>query len=545
MLNHPSFRGLGAALTVAAAFFLMIGCFDEEPAEFHEVAFPENFKFGTAIAQWQASGDYSPAGPVDSNWSQWARMGMTHNGTLNPEGNGFYWKYEEDIALAKEMGLEVFRLGIDWSRIEPEAGVYDEAELDHMADVVESIHRAGMQPVLTLYHWTVPTWVQNPNPESEGGAVDLMATTDRAVVDYFEGFVRQVIPRVAAWVDTYTVLNEPFSMISAGYVGGVFPPGKYLDFEGGTQFGINLLYMYARAYDVIKELDQTDGDGDGINSWVGLTMTANAFYPVEAGNRDEEFAAEQISYVFNDWIMIALTEGKLDVDLDRRYDNSTTNPPEGVDENLKAKLEFVGVQYYGPVRVDDVSWLVETPPLYGLPILEVDGYDADLPHNGMKREISAAGFRDTLDIYAAYNVPMIITENGTTSNGPAVDVDGDLKLGPPLEDQAAMFLVEHLWEVGKAIEDGMDIRGYYQWTLADNFEWVEGHLQRFGAYRVDFDDPDYAREKTRLADALKDITGARAVTESIWQQYVQGRYSSDQRSSTPGPTTSLNPVPTP
>ena len=520
------------------------GCPAEEPEVFHQVQFPSGFEFGTAIAQWQASGDYSPAGPVDSNWSQWAQMGKTHNGTLNPEGNGFYWKYESDVALAKNLGLKVFRIGVDWSRIEPEAGVYDEAELDHLADVVKSIYDAGMKPVLTLYHWTVPTWVQNPNPNSDMGTIDLMATTDRAVVDYFEGFVRQVIPRVKDWVDTYTVLNEPFSMISAGYIGGVFPPGKYLDFDGGTQFGINLLYMYARAYDVIKELDDGDGDGDGANSFVGLTMTANAFYPEEPGNADEEFAVEQISYVFNDWIMIALTEGKLDVDLDRRYDNMQTTPPEGIDENLKGKLEFVGVQYYGPVMVDDVSWLVETPPLYGLPLLEVDEYDADLPHNGMKREISAAGFRDTLDIYAPYGVPMIITENGTTSNGPAIDTAEGQTLGDNQEAQAAMFLVEHLWEVGKAIEDGMDIRGYYQWTLADNFEWVEGHLQRFGAYRVDFDDPEYARTKTLLADALKDVVGQMGVTESIWEKYVLDHYPSDQTGQS-GPTTSLNPVPTP
>ena len=224
---------------------------------------------------------------------------------------------------------------MDWSRIEPTPGVYAESEIDHLVDVVDAIVDAGLEPVLTLYHWTVPTWVQNPNPASDIGVIDLLATPERDVVDYFEGFVRQIIPRVKDKVDTYTVLNEPFSMISAGYIGGVFPPGGYLDFEGGTQFGINLLFMYARAFDIIKELDDQDATGDGVKSWVGLTMTANEFYPVETGNSDEEYAAEQISYVFNDWIMIALTEGRLDVDLDRKYDNLQTLPPEGVYDELK------------------------------------------------------------------------------------------------------------------------------------------------------------------------------------------------------------------
>jgi len=506
--------------------FLLMGC-PEEPQALQEVSFPADFRFGTALAQWQAEGDYSPEGPVDSNWSQWAAMGMTHGAQTNAQGNGFYWKYEEDIALAKGLGLEVFRLGVDWSRIEPTPGVYSESEIDHLVDVVRAISDAGLEPVLTLYHWTVPVWVQNPNPAAVTGVVDLLATPNRDVVDYFEGFVRQIVPRVKEWVDTYTVLNEPFSMISAGYIGGVFPPGGYLDFEGGTQFGINLLFMYARAFDVIKELDDKDANGDGASSWVGLTMTANEFYPVEKGNSDEEYAAEQISYVFNDWIMIALTEGKLDVDLDRKYDNLQTLPPEGVYDELVGKLEFVGVQYYGPVMVDDVSWLVETPPLFGLPLLEVDGYDSNLPHNGMKREIKASGFRDTLDIYEKYNVPMVITENGTTTNGPALEGAEGLELGPSVEAQAAMYLVEHFWEVGKAIEDGMDIRGYYHWTLADNFEWVEGHLQRFGAYRVDFSDPDYERRKTEMADALEDIVSARGITEALWQKYVLSRYPTD------------------
>ena len=93
-------------------FIALLGC-PEAPEAFQGVTFPADFRFGTALAQWQAEGDYAPDGPVDSNWSQWAAMGRTHGGQTNPEGNGFYWKYEEDIALAKALGLEVFRLGVD------------------------------------------------------------------------------------------------------------------------------------------------------------------------------------------------------------------------------------------------------------------------------------------------------------------------------------------------------------------------------------------------------------------------------------------------
>ena len=97
----------------------VLHCFiglSRRPDTFHTVTFPDDFRFGTALAQWQAEGDYTPEGPVDSNWSQWAAMGRTYGGQTNPEGNGFYWKYEEDIALAKGLGLEIFRLGVDWSQ---------------------------------------------------------------------------------------------------------------------------------------------------------------------------------------------------------------------------------------------------------------------------------------------------------------------------------------------------------------------------------------------------------------------------------------------
>lgn len=537
---------------------LSAGCPEVEPVPpdtFDTVAFPADFRFGTAISQWQVEGDLGVDGAiVDSNWHRWMEMDKAEAGQRNLDGNGFAQHYEADIQRAKDLGLDTFRVGVDWSRIEPEPDVYDEAELQHFVDVVTAVKEAGLDPVVTLWHWTVPTWVQQPDPDAPGGAVDRIASTDRTVVDDFEDFVRQVIPRIADQVDTYTVLNEPFSMIVVGYIDGRFPPGRVLDIETGTKLGVNLLFMQAAAFAAIKELDDVDADGDGKSSFVGLTMTANDMYPQDPENPDEQRSAASINYAFNDWAMEALTSGRLDVNLDQDFDDVDTIPAEGTYDELRGTIEFIGVQYYGPGKVttDGIlgQLLLNTPPLFGVPMVDVADYAGDgpkLPHNGMGREISAAGFRDTLDRYAKWGLPIIITENGTTTNARTEGVEalepGDDLPALTIEDVgAAMYVVEHLWEVGKAREDGIDIRGYYHWTLADNFEWVEGKLQRFGAYSVDFDDPTYPRTLNKQGEALRDIATARVVDATIWRKWVLPGYPSDARD-TPAITTSTNPEP--
>ncbi|MBM4280521.1 MAG: glycoside hydrolase family 1 protein [Deltaproteobacteria bacterium] len=526
----------------------------DRPA-FVDVSFPESFRFGTAVAQWQVEGDLGDDGRVyDSNWKRWMDMGKSKGAQQNVDGNGFRRQFVDDIARARDLGLDTFRLGLDWSRVEPEPGVFDDAELDHFIVVLDAIRAAGMNPVVTLWHWTVPVWVQQPDPAAEGGAVDRIATTNAAVVDDFERFVRHVVPRIKDRVDTYTVLNEPFSMITLGYIDGRFPPGRTLDVDRATAFGVNLLFMHGAAYAAIKELDDVDADADGAASFVGLTMTANEFTPELVGDPEQERSAASINYAFNDWVMIALTSGDLDVNLDGDITDTDTVPPEGRYLELASTLDFVGIQYYGPGRITDEGLLgqllADVAPLYGAPLLDVAGYSvgdgALLPSNGMGREISAAGLRDTLDRYAQWGVPMIITENGTTTNGRVPELPEDFEPGDPLprgdpqEAQAAMYLVEHLWELGRAIADGLDVRAYYHWTLADNYEWVDGRTQRFGAYAVDFDDPTYPRRLTRMGEALRDIVDARAIDQDLWARWTLAAYPTDRRA-TPRGTTSIDP----
>lgn len=517
---------------------------DPSPPSFATASFPETFAWGTATAGWQIEGDTGVNGQaIPSNWSKWMELGNGRAGGSNPDGNGFLIHFDDDAQRAADLGLTQFRLSIDWSRVQPEPGVVVEEELAHLEAVLDALVAHGLEPVLTLYHWTVPLWVQDP----EAG-LDRIADKDHAVVDDFEAFVRVVIPRVKDKVDTYTVLNEPLTMVVLGYVDGAFPPGRTLDIEAATDFGINLMYMHARAFDVIKDLDDVDANGDGRASFIGLTMTANDIYPERPGDAQEELAALSLNYVYNDWVIHALTDGALDVDLNGIIDPAApTEPAEAIDDALANRLEFIGVQYYGPVKVKQLDFLDNVHPLYGLPLVDVADYSSEedkaLPKNGMGREINAAGFRDTLDRYAGWGLPLIMTENGTTTNRGSPK---DASAAEPLvfdEEQAAMYLVTHLWEVGRAISDGIDVRGYYHWTLVDNYEWVEGRFQRFGAYTVDFTDPGYPRTLNKMGEALREVVAAGAVDEAIWDKYVLDRFPTDTTTAGVGATTSANPKP--
>lgn len=551
-------RSVGLAGALLSACLAAAGC--PAPAStapttpaFETAQFAPDFAFGTALSQWQACGDLAADGQnvVDSNWRVWTERNKVELHAKNPMGSGFCQQFVDDIARAKALGLDTFRLGIDWSRIEPAPDQFDEAELDLLVDMLEAVRAADMEPVLTFYHWVVPTWVQNP--VSGDGNVDMLRDPNSGIDAHFEDYVRHVLPRVAGLVDTYTVLNEPLSVIVVGYVDGRFPPGRVLDIEGATNVGLNMVKMHARAYDAIKELDTQDAvGGDGVTSFVGLTMTANDFLPIDADNRHQVFAAGSMSYVFNNWIMNALTTGAVDVNLDGDHEDTDTTPPEGIDPALKGRLDFVGVQYYGPVEVLDAPAFTSLHPLYGFPVQDVRQLPADdpepklPPHNGMGRRISASGFADTLDIYAEFGLPMIITENGTTRNDfPVLGEDpmtGEERLDalPLVEAQAATYLVEHLWELGKGIEEkGWDVRGYYHWSLTDNFEWQEGWLQRFGAYAVDETADGMPRTLSLMGEALRDVATARAVDQDVWEKWV-APYATDALGG--GLTTSRDPM---
>lgn len=512
---RSSLRLLPLALLAAAC----------QPEETPATAFDEAFLWGTASAAWQVEGDFDPdpddGFDVRSNWTVWTERGCVHGEQTNPRGVDFHQRYAEDFALGASIGNNSYRLTIDWTRIEPTNDGWNDAELAHYAEVLAEMTAQGMVPMVTLWHWVMPTWVQNPTGDAD--AIDLLsadAGPDSAFVAEFEEFVRYVAPTLGEYVDLYSILNEPFSVIANGYMaggcgGGGFPPGNTFDLDGARSTAVNLVFAHAAACDALRELDGDDVDEDGIGALCGSAATNNVVRPRSSSNPDDVTGAERIDWIYNHLTMEALTAGNLDLDFDGAFTTTTADDPDlAIDEGhypqLEGTLDWHGINYYGPIVVDGLPNSV----LGGLPNVRVDDYDPNLPHSTLGFAIDAPGFGEILDAFAVYDLPLYITENG---------------LGDNTDADRPMFLVEHLDQVQSALGRGVDVRGYYHWSLTDNFEWAEGFDQRFGLFRVDFDDPAMPRIRQRSVDAYEAIIRAGEVTEDIRSEYLMDRYTSDGR----------------
>jgi beta-glucosidase/6-phospho-beta-glucosidase/beta-galactosidase len=512
--------------TLLLFVLLISGCptVEEEPLPPAEPAFPDGFLWGTASAAWQAEGDFDPdptdAFAVRSNWTVWTERGCVVDGQTNPQGAGFYTRYADDFALAASLGNTTYRLTIDWARVEPENDVWNEAEVDHYIAVLQAARAAGLTPMVTFWHWVMPTWVQNPTEVDPLDTLAAPAGPDSFWVQEFTEFVSHVAARVGDYADLYSILNEPFSVISAGYLLGdcgseAFPPGGTLDLDGARGTAANLIFGHAAACDALRTLDTTDIDGDGATALCGMAATNNVIRPRDPYNEDDVAGAAKIDWIYNHSFMAALIDGDVDLDFDRAFTTTQAeNPDLPIDEGhypeLVGSLDWHGVNYYGPISVVGLP----NSSIGGLPSIDVADYEPTLPHSSLGFAIDPAGFGEILDDFAVYGLPIYITENG---------------LGDPDDADRAMYLVEHLDQLQAAVARGVDVRGYYHWSLTDNFEWAHGFEQRFGLFRVDFEDPDLPRTRNRSADAYEEVVRANAVTDAIRASWIQDRYSSDGR----------------
>ncbi len=498
---------------------------EPEPDPVAEAAFPDEFLWGTASASWQVEGDYDPdpndAFPVRSNWSVWAERGCVEGGETNPEGSGFYTRYADDFALAASLGTNAYRLGIDWARIEPADDQWNQAELDHYVAVLQAARAAGLQPMLTLHHWVVPTWIQNPS--GDGDEVDALAEDpgpDSRFVEEFEEFVRYVIPAVAPYVDLYPILNETFSVISLGYMNGecgsgAFPPGGFLDITRARAVHTNYLFAHAAACHALRELDTEDADGDGMAAGCGAAASTNVVRPLDPSSALDIEAADRIDWIYNHAFHVALIDGNVDLDFDAAFDTAAedANIPieEGFYPELAGTIDWIGLNYYGPVRVAGTGG----GALGGVPFVDVEDYQPSLPASTLGFAIDAGGFGEIIDTFhARYGLPMYVTENG---------------IGDDEDDDRPMFLVEHLDVLQSRMAAGADVRGYFHWSLTDNFEWAHGFGERFGLAQVDYSSPELTRTTGASARAYREVIAAGGVTDALRDAWILDRYPSDGR----------------
>ena len=454
------------------------------------VAFPKGFVFGTAIAGFQADMGCptlaaSKCTDPASDWYAFTTSPMTVSDPAaylsgqDPAvvGPGFWELYPADIQrAATELHNQALRLSIEWSRIFPTAtdGVEGYAALKQIAsaDAIAEYHaifaelkKHGMRPLVTLNHYTLPSWLH----DAVGCHTSFATCSPRGWVDStravsevakYAGFVGQ---EFGGEVDWWATVNEPLQNMVFGYMMPSAqrsqPPAVSLQTAAAKTVLGALIDAHARMYDALKQSDTVDADGDGKASWVGVVYPLVPVTPANPKSTLDQQAAKNLDYLWNRVYLNAVALGKYDANLD----GNTT-----VRADLAGRMDYIGVNWYSGLEVTGVatSLLGSFSPLFTANPLQL---------------VTTPNQPDKLAAFLHYvNVdlgkPAIMTENGTSG-----------------DTSTPGFIVENLKAVRDAIAAGADVRGYFYWTLTDNYEWNHGMDIRMGLYAVDKGDPTKAR----------------------------------------------------
>jgi beta-glucosidase len=505
-----------AAILIAVA---LTGCGDDppDPIEFaasgstSAASGAGSFTFGVATAATQIE-DQNP----NTDWYVWSGPEPDGLGkdTFVGEAVRGYTLALDDVDLIAAMNLDSYRFSIEWGRIEPERDVIDEDALAHYDELIDELIDRGIEPMITLHHFSNPLWVDDPRISGCPGGVseDYLCGWHYedgaiAIVEEFAEHARLLATRYGDRVDDWATVNEPINYLVASYGVGFFPPGRTLLLTDFPEFmAVVRAYINAHvaAYDALKEADTIDADGDGVAASVGYTLNVAEWVAARdnmVSEDPEDLAARDrvknaYHYVFTE----SLRQGKFDSDLDFTYEEEQPS--------WQGKLDWLGVQYYSKISVSaDRAILpgVDAMLCFGGFDLGSCVYPEDQTHwvPDMGYEYYEPGVYNVLKDFSTRwpDLPLIVTESGL-----ATDVGR----------RRAEHVVRSLEQITRAIDDGVDVRGYYHWSLTDNFEWAEGYEARFGLYSVDY--TTYERTPSEGATVLGEIAGSRLLTTEQRQE---------------------------
>ena len=412
---------------------------DWDKIETDKVYFPKRFMWGTATAAHQVEGNNT-----NNNWYHWEYQ-KDNNGISrihNNEKSGMaadHWNlYNKDISLMNDLGVQYYRFSVEWSRIEPEKGIINEDALDHYRDVCIALIDSGLTPVVTLHHFTHPKWFEN-----------LGGFEKEENINYFIKFSEIVFNKLSDLVPFWCTINEPAVYVSQGYFNGVFPPGKKDPLLAGYVMK-NLLNTHVRVYRHLKTLSH------GTSAQIGLVKNITQFDPLRRWHVLDWYFSKKLNDVFTNNTIDLLSKGEFEFHLPGTADIYFKN-----NDAINA-LDFIGLNYYSRMHVKG-----HLSPLAPFTFeLRPEDTQTDMPY-----AIYPEGFYRAVKTISKIGVPIIITENGI-----ADDKDNRRKI----------FIERYLYALYKSILHGYDVRGYFYWSLMDNFEWAEGYMMKFGLYEVDF-----------------------------------------------------------
>jgi len=510
---------------VKAGFFLVLalglaGCSDDATSPIMFGTFGPlsgdagrgSFRFGVATAATQIE-DMNP----HTDWYLWTQPiagGGLGRGTFVGDAVRGYSRAMDDLGLLTQLGVDSYRFSIEWARIEPAKDQLDEAALAHYRDELVALRAAGIHPVVTLHHFSNPVWVADPRDldcragPSDTNLCGLGSAGGAAVIAQMAEHAALIAQRFGDLVDDWGTVNEPINYLLAAYGIGNFPPGKITIGQIATGFVPvvrDYLAAHAAMYRAIKANDTIDADGDGIAAEVGLSLSVADWEPSrghQPSTDPEDVAArDRLVYLFHYLFADSVLHGAFDTDLDGLADEPH---PEWA-----GTLDWLGLQYYFRSGVTGESGLIPVAnltPCFG-------GFDvgACLPAPDPTYCVPRMGYEgwpDGIhDVLVAFHgrypdLPLVVSEAGI-----ATDVG----------KRRAENIVRELEAIARARDEGVDVRGYYHWSLTDNFEWAEGFGPHFGLYAVDY--ATYARTATEGADVLGAIARSRTLTSAQRRGY--------------------------
>ncbi len=418
--------------------------------------FPDGFLWGCATAAYQIEGSPLADGAGPSIWQRFAHTpGMTRDGDTGDVACDHYRRWRDDIGLMRELGLNAYRFSVSWSRVLPEGrGRVNQAGLDFYSRLVDGLLESGITPMATLYHWDLPAALDDRGGWLNPDIADWFA-------DYGSVLYRALDGRVRHWA----TINEPWVITDGGYLHGALAPGHRNRFEAPIA-SHQLMRAHGRAVQAYR--------AEGRHA-IGLVVNIEPKYPATQSPDDLAACNRDHAYMNRQYLDPALL-GTYPQELREIFGEAW---PEWPDEDMaliRQPLDFLGLNWYtrGVVRHDDAH--------YPLKASRVQQKGATYTDVGW--EVYPQGLTDTLLwMKKRYgDLPIYITENGAAFYDPPVAQDGAIH--DPLR---VAYLRSHLKAAHAAIEQGVDLRGYFAWSLLDNLEWSLGYSKRFGLIHVDFE----------------------------------------------------------
>lgn len=423
--------------------------------------FPPDFLWGTATAAHQVEGNNR-----NNDWWQWEQDGAhIHGGAKSGLACNWWADAEADLDRAADIGTNAHRLSVEWSRIEPEPSVFDDEALARYREILQAMHQRGIEPMVTLHHFSNPLWL-----------VEKRDFDSDLIVDYFQRYTAQVVKALGDLIPKWVTINEPMIYAFLRYVTGAFPAPVERGWSAAMRAVRHMLRCHAVAYETIKSAHP--------EAMVGVAKNNLLIEPLPEGNWLDEWWARRVSWLMNDLWMACMVSGRLRWPVGR-----------GAIKGLAGSFDFVGINYYS-------RFFVTFPPRAGQ-LYQSTSADGAPMADGDFFEVYPEGIFKVIKQNLRYQKPIYITENGLPDSGD--------RLRPA-------HLLGHLREIWRAISFNYPVMGYYYWTLTDNFEWERGWSQRFGLIELD---PETQERRPRpSAHLYREMCQTGSVSSDMAERYA-------------------------